>query len=357
MINDKFTIVHVVESFAGGVFDFITCLTQEMKEYHHVIIYGIREYTPENLNKYCSENVSLVQWPYATREFSLKKDVLALYYLFHLLKKYPRAIYHLHSSKAGFLGRIVARLLSKSHQTIYTPHGISFLRTDISFYKRTFYIFLEKIGAFFGGTIVACSASEHKAIEKEKIQCLMITNGVIQPVLKVKKNSKIIIGTCGRISYQKNPLLFNEIAKYYQNNSSINFVWIGDGEFKHMLTSPNIRSTGWLNKQEVECEISQFSIYLSTSSWEGLSLSTISAMGLRKPLILSHCIGNIDLIIDTYNGYIFDSFEDCIDKINNLLTYPQKLFILGNNSFDLYLKNFTLNQMIRSYQKLYEFCM
>ena len=40
-------------------------------------------------------------------------------------------IIHLHSSKAGFLGRIVSFLLGKSKKTIYTPHAISFLRLDV----------------------------------------------------------------------------------------------------------------------------------------------------------------------------------------------------------------------------------
>lgn len=47
-------------------------------------------------------------------------------------------IIHLHSSKAGFLGRIVSFLLGKSKKTIYTPHAISFLRLDVSPKKEKF---------------------------------------------------------------------------------------------------------------------------------------------------------------------------------------------------------------------------
>ena len=48
--------------------------------------------------------------------------------------------------------------------------------------------------------------------------------------------------TLGRICYQKNPTLFNEIAEALPD---VKFIWIGDGELREQLTSKNIEITGW----------------------------------------------------------------------------------------------------------------
>lgn len=67
------------------------------------------------------------------------KDIKALWELYIILKKIDNIdIIHLHSSKAGFLGRVVSFLLGKSSRTIYTPHAISFLRLDVSLKKENF---------------------------------------------------------------------------------------------------------------------------------------------------------------------------------------------------------------------------
>jgi glycosyltransferase involved in cell wall biosynthesis len=352
--NAGLTVVHIVESFAGGVFDFIVDLTTSMNEYQHIIIHSTRDHTPHDIDSYFSSDVRLIEWKYGTREVSILKDIQASIELFDLLKKYPGDIYHLHSSKAGFLGRIVTRLLSKSHQTLYTPHGISFLRQDISWAKKTFYIALEKIGAMFGGTVVACSPSEQNAIEKNGIHCTMIANGIKEPSQSYtqKTTNKIIIGTCGRISYQKNPSLFNQIATHYNHIPSISFVWIGNGELEDMLTSPNIRITGWLSKANVEYEMAQFDLYLSTSLWEGLPLTVISAMSLDKPLILSRCTGNIDLVEEGHNGYTYETLEDAIKKINQVLN-SGNIDYFRNHSHQMHHKYFYHTTMIEHYKNLY----
>ena len=75
-----------------------------------------------------------------TREISIFKDFLALKELIDILKNITeKNVIHLHSSKAGFLGRIAAKIIGFNGNLIYTPHGISFLRKDISNNKKRFF--------------------------------------------------------------------------------------------------------------------------------------------------------------------------------------------------------------------------
>lgn len=144
-------IVHVVECFAGGVFSFLSNLTNELDREDYIIIYGTnRDNIPKNFKEQFPSKTQFIPWENAGRSLNPIKDIKALRELYTILEKIDDIdIIHLHSSKAGFLGRIVSFLLGKSSRTIYTPHAISFLRLDVSPKKRKIFIWMERFASFF----------------------------------------------------------------------------------------------------------------------------------------------------------------------------------------------------------------
>lgn len=349
-------IVHVMECFAGGTFNFLVDLTSELSNEEHIVIYGTnRENTPKNFKDLFNKNVKFIEWKTAQREMKPLKDIKALWELYTILKKIENIdIIHLHSSKAGFLGRIVSFLLGKSKKTIYTPHAISFLRLDVSSKKRKIFIWMEKFASFFGGKIVACSQSEKEAIEEQGIKNVTFINNGIKPLQIEKKeniSNKITIISVGRLSIQKNPKLFNDVALEFIDNPDIQFIWCGDGELKSELTSPNIKCTGWIERKELESYLANADIYLSTSLWEGLPLSVLEAMSIGLPVVLSDCVGNRDLVED--NGVLYNNKIEAI-KIINDFRENNKLFIFkGKKSKELFFKEFDLKNMSKKYYSLY----
>jgi len=350
-------IVHVVESFAGGVYDFLVDLTNYLSECEHTIIHGKRKNTPKSFQKDFPAGTKFIYWKNARREISFSKDFRALIEIIKALKsiKSPNVI-HLHSSKAGFIGRFAARILGLQDKVIYTSHGVSFLRKDVSSLKRSLYIYLEKTASKLGGKVIACSKSEAEVFQEYGINADYICNGIKCKQSSRKKPSKeeniITIGTIGRVTYQKNPKLFNKIAENFLQRKNIKFLWIGNGELSHQLKSPNITLTGWLSRKEVENKLQEIDIYLSTSLWEGLPLSVLQAMCAAKPLVLSDCVGNRDLIAD--NGIIFKTLEEAITSITDLIENPKKREILGLNSLKLVKKEFSIEKTIKKYKQLYE---
>lgn len=351
-------ILHIIESFGGGVYDFIKDFTGITLEYQHTIIYGKREGLKDNFKNDFKENIDFILWKNAKREISLKNDLLALKELLNLLKKEKFDAIHLHSSKAGFLGRVVARVCNHQNKVIYTTHGISFLRKDISNRKLQLYIFLEKIGSLCGGKTIACSKSEAEFIQSKRIKCSYINNGIKLEKQKIKvlkkENKKLKIATVGRITIQKNPELFNKIAENFVENKNIEFIWIGDGELKEQLDSKNIKITGWLDQKKVHQQLIEADVYLSTASWEGLSLAVLQAMENNLPLLLSNCVGNIDLVEEDYNGFLFKTKEEAIEKIKFLIKDKEKIKELGENSYLLLKREFDIQGMIKKYKTLYK---
>lgn len=350
-------VLHIVECFSGGVYDFIKDFVNETPDYSHTILYGKRENIKENFQDEFNKNINFIYWKNAEREISLKNDFLALKEVVNLLKKENYDVIHLHSSKAGFLGRMAGKICRQQNKIIYTTHGISFLRKDISNLKLKLYVLFEKIGKLCGGKVIACSNSEAEFIKLKGINCEYINNGVKinKNFINLLKNDDIIkIITIGRITTQKNPELFNKIAENFIENKKIKFIWVGDGEKREVLNSPNIEITGWLNQNEVKEKLKEGNIYLSTSNWEGLSLAVLQAMEYKLPLILSNCVGNIDLIKENYNGHIFKNSNEAVKEIENLIKNKDRIKDFGENSYELLKNEFDIYKMIGKYKGIYK---
>ena len=351
-------VLHIVESFGGGVYDFIKDFTENTPEYQHAILYGKRENLKDGFEDEFRENINFILWKNAKREISLKDDFLALKELINLLKKEKFDVIHLHSTKAGFLGRVAARVCNQQNRIIYTTHGISFSRKDVSNRKLKLYILLEKIGSLCDGRTIACSKSEADFIQSKGIKCSYINNGIKTKgkflKFEKKESKELKIVTVGRITIQKNPELFNKIAENFIENKNIRFVWIGDGELKEQLSSKNIEITGWLKQENVQKQLMRGDIYLSTSSWEGLPIGVLQGMENKLPIILSNCNGNKDLVEENYNGFLFKDKEQAIEKIKFLIKDKEKIKELGENSYLLLKKEFDIQDMVRKYKTLYK---
>ena len=211
--------------------------------------------------------------------------------------------------------------------------------------KKNFYLDGKNLLNFFGGKIVACSRSEKEAIEEQGIKNVTFINNGIKPLQiekKINTSDRITIISVGRLSIQKNPKLFNDIALEFIDESNIQFIWCGDGELKSELTSPNIKLTGWIERKELECYLANADIYLSTSLWEGLPLSVLEAMSIGLPLVLSNCVGNRDLVED--NGILYNNKIEAIKIINDFRENNNLFIFKGEKSKELFLKNFDLKK-------------
>ena len=77
---------------------------------------------------------------------------------------------------------------------------------------------------------------------------------------------------------------------------------------------------------------SRLSLLISTSLWEGLPFSVLEAMELSKPLLLHNCVGNIDLVENNYNGFIFNSDKEAANYIKKMLADKNWVLDMGGNS-------------------------
>lgn len=143
--------------------------------------------------------------------------------------------------------------------------------------------------------------------------------------------------------------MFNEIAKNFPN---IQFTWIGDGELRNELTSENIKITGWLERQDVLKELNKNDIFILPSLWEGLPISLLEAMYMKKICIVSDVIGNRDVIKDGINGFVCNVLADYIKHIKNIQNTHKINDIIQNECSDIKHK-YNDKYMFKQYKKGY----
>ncbi|MEJ0102855.1 MAG: glycosyltransferase [Bacteroidota bacterium] len=355
-------ILHIVEPFATGIAVFVKSLTEAMPDDVHIIVHGERSqvmHASEVKKSFSKSNVRFIKWRSAQRAIDPYKDLLAFSELYKILTRLKRKnlvdAVHLHSSKSGLLGRIACKMAGITN-VLYTPNGASFLSGKNKFI-RFIYRQIERFGNGMGGKVVCCSESEYEEFLKLGIDASYINNGVgladSKKILPVKDPKKFRIVTSGRISSQKDPLVFNSIAKYFEEFLDFEFIWVGEGERKNLLTASNITVTGWVHAAEVKELVSTADIYLSTSLYEGLSFGVLEALALQKPVLLSGCVGNTDVVKKGINGDLFDSHSEAVVKILKYYNNRDMLGVMGNYSGAICKTEFDANSNFQHYRQLY----
>jgi glycosyltransferase involved in cell wall biosynthesis len=371
--RSKMKIVHVVEPFASGIATFVRSLVENLQDDLHIIVHGEREYvmkSAEVKQYFPKDNVRFIRWKSAQRNINLRKDTVAFMELYTILKRLKKQNYidavHLHSSKSGFLGRLACKM-ARIDTVVYTPNGAPFLVGNT---KLTNYIYkqLERLGSVFGGLVVCCSPSEWKAYQALGIDAVNINNGIsMEDHFPVKtelaslavpsqtlKPAKFRVATSGRIVGQKNPALFNAIATYFEEFEDFEFMWVGDGEDRDMLTAKNIVVTGWLSSRESKSVIAGSQVYLSTSNFEGLPFAVLEALVLKKPVLLTDCIGNRDIVHKGLNGDLFTNEDEAIIKILQYYNNQDMLEVMGAYSQQFCEQEFDVQSTFASYRDLYK---
>lgn len=351
----KKKLLHIVEAMGGGVFTYIVELSNQLVEKYDIYIaYATRPQTPENFRDYFDDRIKLIEVENFSRSVNILSDVKAFFEIKNIVKKINPDVVHLHSSKAGALGRWCIN--GRKIPMFYTPHGFSFLMADQNKLKLKIYKAIEKVCSFRKCTTIACSKGEYNEAIKLNKRATYVNNGINKYELditlrSISKNEikGFTVFTLGRICYQKNPELFNKIA---QSLPDVKFLWIGDGELRNKLTSPNIEVTGWVDRKTALIYAFSANAFMLTSLWEGLPISLLEAMYMKKLCIVSNVIGNRDVIKTLCNGFCCDTENDFIDAIN--FAKDKDCNELISNARNEVLSKYNTEVMAKKYNEIYQ---
>lgn len=287
--------------------------------------------------------------PSLQRNISVIAELKTLIALYRLYLKYKPDIIHLHSSKAGLLGRIVF----PNSKIIYTVHGFDSIRVA---YRK--FLPLERFLQNHCKAIVGVSKYDetHMIEEKIKHNVSTIHNGIAPPLPIKNDPFKHIAGythkvlCIARISSQKNINLFLSIAQLLPQYA---FIWIGNQfEFKEEYSS-NVFFMGNLSNAGAYNEFAD--IFMLTSNYEGLPMVIIEAMAMGKPIVASNVGGINEIVVNDENGYTLNNDAKLFaEKIQYILENSDIYNKFSQKSFLRYKRDLTVDKMVDGYLEIYQ---
>ena len=265
-------------------------------------------------------------------------------------------IIHLHSSIAGGIGRLAFK--GSNYKLVYTPHGYAHVLMGPGL-KSWFYKEAERyLGKHTNALTLTCTESEDQVAKTMSRRTAYIETGIdVNELAETLKNvkhqheKKLRVYTVGRITKQKRPDVFNKIAELVPN---IEFLWIGDGELKKELTSPNITITGWKNRDEALKIADTADVYILCSYGEAIAMSLIENMYMKKLCLVSNTMGNKSVIRNGKNGYTCKTAEEYAERIKNVVKeFPSELTQQAHDDvMDIYNNDIMKKKYIQFYTSL-----
>ncbi|WP_322064336.1 glycosyltransferase [Burkholderia ubonensis] len=353
-------IVHIVEAFGGGVLSMLVHLANHAAStgVDVTVLHAIRPETPADFPTLFQPGVKLVYVEMA-REVSVRKDLLSIRALVDILRECHPTVIHLHSSKAGVLGRAAAKMAAPRAKVLYSPHGLSFLRCDVSRAKQFAYLSFERLAALLGGTIVACSDSELREI-KGRVRAksaVLVENGVNVveiPSRQARGDHKITVGMSGRASFQKNHQAFVQLAADL-HGSDVEFLWIGGhpADIQDSRESRALVCSGWVTRARALELTSGLDIYVQTSRWEGMPVALVEAQVAGVPAVVTDVVGNRDVVIHGVTGYIASNADEMARYVAMLCDDRHLREQMGESARKFALHRFSMHSIFRQWHALY----
>jgi glycosyltransferase involved in cell wall biosynthesis len=214
-------------------------------------------------------------------------------------------VVHTHSSKAGVLGRTAAHR-AQVGQIVHTFHGFPFHQFQ-SPPRRAAYIRIERrVGAYTDvflavGPAVAAEAITRRIAPPERIRTIGVGADMTAPppgtpdraearrLLGVPPGMRVV-GTVGRLSYQKAPEDFVS-ALGAIGRDDVFGVWVGDGELRgrtQRLASRlglGGRMSFMGERSDVVALLPGFDVFAMASRYEGLPCAIVEAMTAGLPVV------------------------------------------------------------------------
>lgn len=373
----KIKLLHISRPTEFGLYRFLMDLIKYTDKDRFEIVMACPEQGPL-LKDLRNEGIRVIPIE-MRREINFVDDIKSFFSILHMLKKEKWDIVHTHCSKAGFLGRIAARLVGIP-VIIYTPNSWYF-DEPLPSIKKKFYIFLERFAAYFGDRIVTVTEEERKEIIRKKIakpnQIITIYDGIDIDFLKEDvcigdlrgklglTHDDKIVGMIARLVPQKSPLDFVRAAdKVLKIIPDVKFIIVGDGPLREKVESlcqqlsiedKVILVSTCHERRDINKFFNLIDISVLTSSYEGLPLVALQSMYLKKPVVITKVRGIAEVIENNKDGLIvpISDINAIAQAIIFLLRNEDRARQIGVIAHEKVKEYFTAEKMARKYEELH----
>lgn len=301
--------VHIMEVITGGetggaqrhVADLTRFLVQ--RGHRVTVVHGGGKWLTGQV-----ESVARVVYlPWLTRAIRPVRDVLAYRALTRAIQSARPDVVHLHSSKAGLVGRAAA--FRAGVRAVYTAHGYVFQDPTLPGPVRTVYRWIEEWGARRSAAVIVMTPGDLEWAERwvGRARSAFIPNGVglADPPPKAPRQ-RPAVGFIGRLTREKGLDVLLPVAAA---QSRWDWVIAGDGPLADQVADaarswPHIVWTGWMDQPREL--FAQVDVVVQPSWKEGAPYTVLEAMAAGLPVVgtrvgaMPEMLGRVDsrLLVD-----------------------------------------------------------
>ncbi len=368
--------IHTLPVISGsGINTFLTMRGMKGNRFESVLACAPGGALIELVQRYGME---VMTFPSLVQPLRPMMDLKAILDLTGHLKRKPYHVVHTHNSKAGFIGRLSAKL-ARVPVIVHTVHGFAFHQQEPP-WRRFLFRNLERLASHWCDKMIFISQPLVDWALEEKIgsagRMARIYSGIemdrFHPVSEEeKKNLKrkwglheqdAVIGIVSKLWEGKgHALLIRAFKKIRREKPQARLVIVGEGSLMESLRdlvtrlelSDAVIFTGFL--EDVPQILATFDVAVLPSYFEGMGRVLLEAMAMEKPVVGTAVGGIPDLIEQGLNGYLVSpgSEKELAAAVLKILDDKSLALEMGQAGRRKMTDRFSAESMVQSIENVY----
>jgi glycosyltransferase involved in cell wall biosynthesis len=330
--------------------------------------------------------------PALVREASPPRDLDALQQLTRLIRQERPHVVHTHTSKAGMLGRIAARLAG-APVVVHTPHGHVFHSYEGRLQTQLF-VRLERACARTADRLIALTETErlehldlgigrpkqwvtvHSGVDFEPLEAGRSSRDSVRAELGLPPDA-VVVGSVGRlVPIKGHAYLIEAIARLSAKHPALQVLLIGDGPLRaDLIARARSLGIGVSNggaaiapcrpegaamhvlglRRDVGRLLAAMDLFVLPSLNEGMGRVLVEAMAMELPCIASRVSGVPDVVEDGLTGVLVPPRDPqaLAREISTLIEHRERAREMGRQGRLKVVPEFSVERMITKLEAVY----
>ena len=283
----------------------------------------------------------------AGRSVQPRQDLRHLSRLRDIIRSFRPDVVHLHSSKAGVLGRVAAR--RERVPVVFSPQNFAYRSYEGSRAARTAFYLVERALAHWTDYLHVVSEDEYENALRHHMapaeRCLKIHNGIdVEPLLRLElppRRTPPVIGTFARLFEQKRLDLFlDALWELRRRDVPFRGLLIGDGPLRDQMIA-HAESLGLADVVELDptphdtiAALRRIDIFALTSSHDACPLTVMEAMAAERAVVATRVGGVPEIVANGRSGLVVPfgdaaAFADALQRVVDNVSLRDSLAAAG----------------------------